>query len=88
MSNGNADFYLKTNDSSYKEIKELADKHKITMEELFSGEIYDDEVIDILYPKLPKMIKMFTSKNVFKNGYVKKRQYFVQQFRILEQNSK
>lgn len=76
--------YLKTDDPSYLEVQELANKHGVKMEVLFSDEKFDDEVIEVLYPKLPKMLKMFTTKETFKKGYVLKRGVFLQQFKAIE----
>lgn len=76
--------YLKTDDPSYLKIKQLADTNGVSMETIFSNPNFDDEVIEILYPQLPKMIKMFTNKETFKKGYILKREVFLNQFKSIE----
>ena len=76
--------YLETNEPSYIELQNLANKHGINIESLFSNDKFDDEVIDILYPYLSKPTRMFTSKNLFKRGYVLKRGDFLKRFQSIE----
>ena len=84
MSKEKNEAYLKTNDPSYIEIKSLAYKHGIDMESLFANEKFDDEVVDILYPHMPKLLRMLTSKETFKKGYAAKRGTFIEKFKSIE----
>lgn len=76
--------FLETNEPSYIELQNLAKKHGINIESLFANDKFDDEVIDILYPYLSKPKRMFTSKNIFKKGYVLKRSDFIKRFQSIE----
>ncbi len=81
---GNKGNFLETNEPSYIELQNLATKHGVSIENLFANEKFDDEVVDILYPYLKLPIRMLTSKNIFKKGYVLKREDFIRQFKSID----
>lgn len=68
---------LKKDDATFKVLNEKAKKNNQSLKEYLLDEKNENEVCDVFYPAMPKLVRMAMSKDKFKVFYSTNKQMFV-----------
>lgn len=67
------------NNAGLVELKELATKNNMDLKSFLLSDAHLDEVVEVFYKNMPKMIKMAVKKEKFKTIYQSNRELIVNQ---------